>query len=134
MILAAFAVIAAAPAAARAADDESSRRQRTVEAAFLPLPEAQRCESLHRELTAEPHVAGTDGGRRVAEMIARRFREYGLETEIESHEVLLSFPRVVEVEMTAPRRLAALSPLAPGAADRRPPGGPRAMTGPPTAY
>ncbi len=84
---------------------DSGRRQRAVEAAFLPLPEASRCEALHRELTAEPHTAGTDGARRVAETIARRFREYGLDTEIKSYEVLLSSPRTVEMEMVAPRRV-----------------------------
>jgi N-acetylated-alpha-linked acidic dipeptidase len=82
----------------------SSARQRAVEAAFLPLPDARRCEALHRELTAEPHVAGTEGSRRVAERIARSFRESGLDTEVAAYDVLLSFPRAVEVEMTAPRR------------------------------
>ena len=137
MILAAVALIAAAPAADDAGPllgftAESSRRQRTVEAAFLPLPEAPRCEALHRELTAEPHVAGTDGGRRVAETIARRFREYGLETEIESYEVLLSFPRLVEVEMTAPRRVALATREA--AIPEDPQSGNPALSGPWHAY
>ncbi len=105
--------IVAMAAVGAAADDSgpllgftpaSSARQRAVEAVFLPLPDARRCEALHRELTAEPHVAGTEGGRRVAERIAQRFRESGLDTAIESYDVLLSFPRAVAVEMTAPRR------------------------------
>jgi N-acetylated-alpha-linked acidic dipeptidase len=114
-VVAARAMIALAfVLAVSAADDgpllgftaDSSRRQRAVESAFLSLPEAARCEALHRELTAEPHVAGTEGGRRVAEIIARRFREYGLDTGIKSYDVLLSSPRTVEIEMVAPRRMA----------------------------
>ena len=84
---------------------EGSRRQRALEAVFLPLPDAARCEAHHRELTAVPHVAGTEGSRRVAEKVARDFRAAGLDTAVESYDVLLSYPRLVEVEMTAPRRV-----------------------------
>jgi N-acetylated-alpha-linked acidic dipeptidase len=82
---------------------EHARRQRDIEAAFLPLPDPARCEAHHRELTRAPHTAGTEASRRVAEYVAARFREYGLETEVPSYDVLLSYPRKVEVEMVAPR-------------------------------
>jgi N-acetylated-alpha-linked acidic dipeptidase len=82
---------------------ERARRQREVETAFLALPDPARCEAHHLELTRAPHTAGTEGGRRVAEYVAARFREYGLETEVPSYDVLLSYPRKVEVEMVAPR-------------------------------
>ena len=49
----------------------SAPRQREVEAALLALPSAARCEAHHRELTRAPHVAGTEGSRRVAELVAR---------------------------------------------------------------
>lgn len=82
---------------------ESSRRQREVEAAFLALPAPARCEAHHRELTKLPHTAGTEGARRVAAYVADRFREYGLEAEVVTYDVLLSSARAVQVEMTAPR-------------------------------
>jgi N-acetylated-alpha-linked acidic dipeptidase len=82
---------------------EGSRRQREMEAAFFALPDPSRCEALHRELTRAPHTAGTPGAQRVAEYVAQRFREYGLETEVVSYEVLLSRPRRVELVMVAPR-------------------------------
>jgi N-acetylated-alpha-linked acidic dipeptidase len=85
---------------------EHARRQHEVEAAFLALPDPARCEAHHRELTSAPHTAGTDGARRVAEYVAARFREYGLETEVPSYDVLLSYPRKIEVEMIAPRTAA----------------------------
>lgn len=83
---------------------ESSPKQREREAALLALPEPARCEAHHRELTREPHVSGTPGAERVASYVAERFREYGLETEVKSYEVLLSAPRTVEVELLAPKR------------------------------
>jgi N-acetylated-alpha-linked acidic dipeptidase len=79
---------------------ESGRRQRETEAAFLSLPQPESCEAHHRELTKAPHTAGTEGARRVAAYVADRFREYGLETEVVSYDVLLSSARVVQVEMT----------------------------------
>jgi N-acetylated-alpha-linked acidic dipeptidase len=81
---------------------DSSRRQREVEAAFLALPAPERCEAQHRELTRTPHTAGTEGARRVAAYVADRFREYGLETEVVTYDVLLSSARAVQVEMTTP--------------------------------
>ena len=84
---------------------EHARRQREVESAFIALPEPVRCEAHHRELTRAPHTAGTEGSRRVAEYVAARFREYGLETGVPSYDVLLSYPRTVELEMVAPRAM-----------------------------
>ncbi|HEV7502936.1 MAG TPA: M28 family metallopeptidase, partial [Vicinamibacteria bacterium] len=91
---------------------ESARREREVEAALVALPSAARCESLHAQLTRTPHVAGTEGARRVAEEVAARFREAGLATEIVSYDVLLSWPRLVEADLVAPRAVRLARPEA----------------------
>jgi N-acetylated-alpha-linked acidic dipeptidase len=117
-LAAALSLLLAVPA--RAADDApplgftaaSAARQREMEAALLALPSAARCESQHAELTRAPHVAGTEGSRRVAELVASRMRESGLETEVVSYEVLLSSPRRVEVELVVPRLLRLARPEA----------------------
>jgi N-acetylated-alpha-linked acidic dipeptidase len=83
---------------------ESTARQRAVEARLMEMAEPARCEAHHRELTRTPHVAGTEGARRVAAYVAERFREYGLETEVVPYDVLLAWPRAVEVELVAPTR------------------------------
>ena len=83
---------------------QSSARQRAVEARLMEMAEPGRCEAHHRELTRTPHVAGTEGARRVAAYVAERFREYGLETEVVPYDVLLAWPRAVEVELVAPTR------------------------------
>jgi N-acetylated-alpha-linked acidic dipeptidase len=72
---------------------ETSARQREVEARLLAMPEPARCEAHHRELTRTPHMAGTEGARRVVEYVAARFREYGLETEVVPYDVLLAAAR-----------------------------------------
>lgn len=46
-----------------------------------------------RELTRQPHLAGTEGGRRVAEFVAEEFRKAGLEVTTPTYDVLLSYPK-----------------------------------------
>ena len=93
---------AASDGTLRGFNPESSARQRAAEQALLALPSPDRCRAHHRELTRHPHPAGTAEGARVAEYVAARFRENGLATEVVSYDVLLSSPRSVEVELTAP--------------------------------
>lgn len=79
--------------------------QRAIEALLIALPDATRCEADHRYLTAEPHVAGSPRNRALAEWVRDRWIEYGLEdVEIVEHQVLLSYPLEVSVEMVAPVR------------------------------
>jgi N-acetylated-alpha-linked acidic dipeptidase len=80
----------------------AANRQRAAEAALQRMASPERCRAHHRELTREPHTAGTPEGRRVADYVAARFREYGFDVELESYDVLLSSPRAVTVELTAP--------------------------------
>jgi N-acetylated-alpha-linked acidic dipeptidase len=82
---------------------ESSAKERAVEARLLTMAAPERCEVHHRELTRSPHTAGTAGAERVVAYVADRFREYGLETEVVSYDVLLASPRSVEVDLIAPR-------------------------------
>jgi len=86
----------------------SAAAERAVERRFLSLPSSERARDDHAFLTAEQHVAGTPRDRALAEWVRDRWREYGLEQiEIIEHDVMLSTPIEVTVEMTAPRRFRA---------------------------
>ncbi len=138
MITLLLALLAAAPKAKADASPlpgftpEGSVRQRSTEAALLALPSADRCRAHHEELTRTPHTAGTEGSQRVAEYVAARFKDYGLETEVVSYDVLLSSPGVVEVEMVAPRSVRLATREEPVAED--PQSGQPALSGPWHAY
>ena len=81
----------------------AAETQRRTERRFLALPSAERARDYHRYLTDEPHLAGSDRNRALAEWIGDRWREYGLdEVETVEHEVLLPWPEDVRVIMTAP--------------------------------
>jgi N-acetylated-alpha-linked acidic dipeptidase len=100
---------------------ETFREQSRWEKRFLSLPDAARCRRYLRQLTREPHVAGTPGDRRVTEFIFEEFRRAGLNPEIVEYRVLLSYPLSVEVHLSAPEhvRLANPEPPIPGDPDTR---------------
>ena len=89
---------------------EASRLQRQAEARLLAMPRPSAIEAFHRELTREPHPAGSAAAVRVADYVTARFREAGLTTETVSYDVLLSWPRRVEVAVTAPERVTLARP------------------------
>lgn len=83
---------------------ESARAYGHIEERFLSLPSADRIRDAHLFLSDQPHMAGTARDLELAEWTRDRFKEYGLEdVEITTHEVLLSWPEQVSVELTAPR-------------------------------
>ena len=83
----------AADAALRGFTPERSAWQRDYERRLLALPKPAECDALLRELTREPHVAGTPGNERVARFIADEFRKAGLEVTTPTYDVLLSYPK-----------------------------------------
>jgi N-acetylated-alpha-linked acidic dipeptidase len=70
----------------------------------------KQCRTYLRQLTREPHVAGTPGDRRLSEFIYNEFRRAGLEAEIVEYRVLLSYPRKVAVELVEPQRVKLANP------------------------
>ena len=72
------------------------------EAKFSQLPSAARAESTLRRLTSEPHLAGTESSRRVAEYLRVEYRAAGLDAELIPYNVVLSYPSEILLERTAP--------------------------------
>lgn len=70
-----------------------ARWELDYERRLLALPRPEECDALSRELTRAPHLAGTDGGRRVADFVAAEFRKAGLAVETPEYDVLLSYPK-----------------------------------------
>ncbi|CAN5894562.1 transferrin receptor-like dimerization domain-containing protein [soil metagenome] len=88
------------PSAAVGGQHEREARMRQV-----PNPDTLRDQMLL--LSQEPHEAGTDRSRRVAELILERFRSYGLEARIEQFEALMPRPVSRTLELVAPERYTA---------------------------
>lgn len=71
------------------------------------LPEAARIRTYIERMSAEPHHAGSPGGRAVAEYALGLLKEWGLEAKIETFEALLPYPTRRSLVMTAPERFRA---------------------------
>lgn len=101
---------------------ESYKTEGRWEKLYLAIPQAASCGRYLRRLTAQPHVAGTPGDRRVTEMIYDEFKRDGLNPEIVEYKVLLSYPKKISVELVAPVRakLANPEPEISGDPDTRP--------------
>ena len=54
-------------------------------------------------VTREPHMAGTDGARDVAESVNNALTAAGLDVEVLEYQAYLSFPKSVAVDIVAPR-------------------------------
>ncbi len=89
-----------------------------MEQRYLKLPQPRHCGRYLRQLTLEPHVAGTPGDRRVSEYIADEFRADGLETETVEYKVLLSYPKSVALELTEPEHVTLAHPEPPIRGDK----------------
>jgi N-acetylated-alpha-linked acidic dipeptidase len=78
----------------------SQASQRELERRFLALPSADRARDFHRYLTDQPHVAGSERNRHLAEWMRDKWKEYGIDTvEIVEHQVLLPHPVEMSLSM-----------------------------------
>ena len=78
---------------ARAAEELDLERRLSA------LPRPAECDELLRAITSTPHLAGTDGGGRVADLVAKEFAAAGLEVETPRYDVLLSYPKKAELSI-----------------------------------
>ena len=103
--LAAAAALGAAPPAA-ALDGYSAAHapvERALERRFAALPDAAEARTVLRELTREPHPAGSVRNHELAEYVAAAWRRQGLEhVRIHRYDVLNSQPRSIALEMLSP--------------------------------
>lgn len=81
----------------------STAREQAAEGQLLALAAPEQVRTFHRYLTAEPHPAGSARNNELAEWVAEKWKEQGLEdVRIHEYDVLNSTPRSALVEMVAP--------------------------------
>ena len=76
--------------------------QQRYETDFKGLVSAERCKHRLRHLTEEPHLAGTENSRKVAEYLHTEFESYGLRVQVYEYHVYLPHPLEVHVELVSP--------------------------------
>ncbi|HKI11774.1 MAG TPA: M28 family metallopeptidase [Candidatus Acidoferrum sp.] len=78
---------------------ESSRIERQWEEKLRAIPNTENLRAYMQRLSARPHHVGSAYDKDNAEWIAAKFKEFGLETHIESYDVLFPTPKERQVEL-----------------------------------
>lgn len=73
-----------------------------AEAVFMGVPTPESARRWLRDLTEEPHVAGTEEDRRSAEYVREKLASFGFDTEVVTYEVLLNYPKEVSLRLVEP--------------------------------
>ena len=77
--------------------------ERQLEAKFRKIPDVAHAQSNLRRLTSEPHMAGTDASRHVAEWLRDQYRSFGFDAEMVTYTAWMPQPREVTLELTKPQ-------------------------------
>jgi len=87
--------------------DEAARVERAWEAKFMAIPQPENLRDYMKRLSARPHHVGTAYDKDNAEWILAKFKEWGLDAQIETFDVLFPTPKERLVEMLEPTRFTA---------------------------
>lgn len=85
----------------------SSRSQRDLETRFRAVPEPQKLRDYMQRLSARPHHVGSPYDKDNAEWMLAKFKEWGLDANIETFDVLFPTPRARMVELVEPTKFTA---------------------------
>lgn len=83
---------------------KSAQVEQAAEARFLEFPKAAECRKFLNVLTEDPHPAGSEQGRILAEFVRARFLQFGFEAELVSYEVLINTPKKIELSLLEPEK------------------------------
>jgi N-acetylated-alpha-linked acidic dipeptidase len=92
--------------------------EEALEQKLRAIPDPAHAESNLRHLTSEPHLAGTDASKRVAEWLRGQYESYGFDAQIVSYNVWMAQPKEVKLELTAPVRQPLATPEEPVSDDK----------------
>ncbi|MBK7871589.1 MAG: M28 family peptidase [Saprospiraceae bacterium] len=82
------------------------QEEQKIEALFLKLPESENFKNHLRQLTLEPHLAGTPENKRVADYIEQSMARAGFKVERPPYDIYLpTGPGEVELELVTPIRM-----------------------------
>lgn len=81
---------------------ENAVVEKQYEEAFKTLVSPEMCRHKLRRLTEEPHLAGTENSRKVAEYLRDEFENYGLQVQMYEYYVYLPHPLEVYVTLVSP--------------------------------
>src|ERR1700681_49051 len=110
LVLSCFLLLAASPETEQPLNGYSavtSRSQRDWETKFRAVPEPQNLRDYMQRLSARPHHVGSPYDKDNAEWMLTKFKEWGLDANIETFDALFPTPKVRVVELLEPTKFTA---------------------------
>jgi N-acetylated-alpha-linked acidic dipeptidase len=110
LVLSCFLLLAASPETEQPLNGYSaatSRSQRDWETKFRAVPEPQNLRDYMQRLSARPHHVGSPYDKDNAEWMLAKFKEWGLDANIETFDALFPTPKVRVVELVEPAKFTA---------------------------
>src|ERR1035438_2559738 len=96
---------------------DSSRAERDWEAKFRAVPDTANLRAYMQRLSARPHHVGSPYDKDNAEWILAKLKEWGLDAQIETFDVLFPTPKERSLELVEPTRFTAKLAEPPVAGD-----------------
>ena len=91
----------------RGFSNESTRTERDWESKFRAMPDPANLRSYMQRMAARPHHVGSPYDKENAEWILSKFKEFGLDAQIETFDVLFPTPKERALELVEPTRFTA---------------------------
>lgn len=82
----------------------AAQQEAEVETKARAIPEPARMIKYEDFIAGEPHQAGSPRSKAVADYIVGLLKEWGLDTQVETFDVLLPYPTVRKVEVLGPKK------------------------------
>lgn len=79
--------------------------QSKLESQFDAVLKPQNLDDWMKHMSSKPHHVGSPWSKKNAEFIAQKFESWGFETEIETFEVLMPFPKIRKLELVSPHHV-----------------------------
>ena len=79
--------------------------QRDLESRFDSALNPQNLNDWMKHMSSKPHHVGSPWSKQNAEFAAKLFKSWGFESEIETFEVLVPFPKIRKLELVAPEKV-----------------------------
>ena len=79
-----------------------AQHQHELEAKAATLASPANADSLSRELSKEPHMAGTPAQARTRDIFARELKKYGIDPEVRTYSIYMPHPTSVHLYRVSP--------------------------------
>jgi N-acetylated-alpha-linked acidic dipeptidase len=87
--------------------NEAARLEREWEAKFQAIPSPENLREYNRRMSARPHHVGSAYDKDNAEWILAKFKDWGLDAQIETFDVLFPTPKERALELVEPTKFVA---------------------------